>query len=63
MAIIVSDLLSVDDVFWKQLAELRSRGWDLSILRVLALDELSFDHTGPVRFTGLEGEEPLIADA
>ena len=63
MAIIVSDLLSVDQVFWKQLGELRSRGWDLSILRVLAQDELSFDHTGPVRFTGLDGEEPLVADA
>ena len=63
MAIIVSDLLSVDRLFWKQLAELRSRGWHVSILRVLAQGELSFDHTGPVRFTGLEGEEPLVADA
>jgi uncharacterized protein (DUF58 family) len=63
MAVIVSDLLSVDDQFWKQLAELRSRGWHLAVMRVLAEDELNFAHTGPIRFTGLEGEEPLVVDA
>ena len=63
LGVIVSDLLSVDETFWRQLSELRSRGWHLVVLRVLAEDELGFDYRGPIRFTGLEGEAPLVADA
>ena len=33
------------------------------VLQVLAEDELGFDYRGPIRFTGLEGEAPLVADA
>ena len=62
LGVIVSDLLSVDETFWRQLSELRSRGWHLVVLRVLAEDELDFDYRGPIRFTGLEGES-LVADA
>ena len=63
LLLVVSDLLSADASFWQGLAHYRGLGWHVVVLRVLAHDELRFDHRGPVRFTGLEGEEPIIVDA
>ncbi len=63
LLVVVSDLLSAEAPFWQGLAHYRGLGWHVVVLRVLAQDELAFDYRGPVRFSGLEGEEPIIVDA
>ena len=63
LLVVVSDLLEADEAFWSALTEQRLRGWHVAVLRVLARDELTFDHRGPIRFEGAEGGEPLTVDA
>jgi uncharacterized protein (DUF58 family) len=62
LLVVVSDLLEADHRFWQALAEHRAQGWHVAVVRVLAADELQFDHRGPIRFEGPEGGAPVTVD-
>jgi hypothetical protein len=56
---------SIENMIDRWLGVLRHfqhQGHDVLVLQVLDESEISFDFNGPVEFTGLEGEDPLVVD-
>jgi uncharacterized protein (DUF58 family) len=59
MIILISDLLTEREGFFRGLKLLRSRGHDVLVFHVMDDDELDFPFTGPTRFEGLESPDIL----
>ncbi len=62
IVILFSDLLDQEQTLLKGLEHLRHRGHNVIVFHVLDGHELTFPLSGNARFTGLEGEDPIVAD-
>jgi uncharacterized protein (DUF58 family) len=63
VVVVASDLLDLSEQALQPLANLVARGNEVVVLQVLHPDELELPFEGPTRFLGLEGEDPVEADA